>query len=100
EGYVLVAEAKGKVLGFAAVLPRDDGDADLESLFVEPGQQRMGVGAKLVKAASALAQGRGAERLYAIGNALTRKVLEGTGFIAAGETSTRVGPALVMRLEL
>jgi hypothetical protein len=35
-GRIVVIELAGKVVGFAAVLPREDGNVDLDGLFVEP----------------------------------------------------------------
>ena len=42
DGGVFVAEAAGSVLGFAAILPRSDGDSELDALFVEPDAWRRG----------------------------------------------------------
>jgi hypothetical protein len=36
DGHVLVAQSDGVIVGFAAVLPRPDGNAELDALFVEP----------------------------------------------------------------
>ena len=47
-GQVFVAEAGGTMLGFAAVLPRDDGGTELDGLFVEPELWRGGTGRLLV----------------------------------------------------
>jgi hypothetical protein len=35
-GGVFVAEVAEAVVGFAAILPREDGDSELDALFVEP----------------------------------------------------------------
>ena len=43
-GGVFVAEIAGSTTGFAAILPRKDGDFDLDALFVEPGAWRQGNG--------------------------------------------------------
>src|SRR6476659_7586312 len=48
EGCVFVAERDGVVFGFAAVLPRPDGGAELDALFVEPHLWKTGVGRRLV----------------------------------------------------
>src|ERR1700674_2411504 len=50
-GRTIVAELENKPLGFAVVLPRRDGDADLDGLFVEPANWRAGIGSRLVRAA-------------------------------------------------
>ena len=49
EGCVFVAERDGVVAGFAAVLPRPDGGAELDALFVEPRLWKQGVGRALVE---------------------------------------------------
>ena len=36
DGHVFVLEAAGSIKGFATVLPRADGNAELDALFVEP----------------------------------------------------------------
>jgi hypothetical protein len=36
DGRAIVAEMLGEIVGFAVVLPRDDGHAELDALFVEP----------------------------------------------------------------
>jgi GNAT superfamily N-acetyltransferase len=43
-GDVFVLELGGQVAGFAAVLPRSDGDTELDGLFAEPNIRRRGVG--------------------------------------------------------
>ena len=40
DGRTVVAESVGELLGFAVVLRRDDGDAELDGLFVDPAQWR------------------------------------------------------------
>src|SRR3954467_6940702 len=47
-GQVMVADDEGTLRGFAVVLPRDDGQAELDGLFVEPDRWRGGVGRQLV----------------------------------------------------
>src|SRR6476659_6181481 len=49
DGHVFVAERHGVIVGFAAVLPRPDGDAELDALFVEPSLWKGGVGRLLVE---------------------------------------------------
>src|SRR6267142_5085942 len=43
-GCVFVAERDGVVAGFAAVVPRPDGGAELDALFVEPHLWKHGIG--------------------------------------------------------
>jgi N-acetylglutamate synthase and related acetyltransferases len=47
-GCVFVAEREGDVAGFAAVVPRPDGGAELDALFVEPHLWKHGIGRRLV----------------------------------------------------
>src|SRR5512140_674045 len=49
DGHVLVAQREGAIVGFAAVLPRPDGNAELDALFVEPRLWKGGVGRVLVE---------------------------------------------------
>ena len=48
-GGVFVAELDEVVVGFAAILPRDDGDSELDALFVEPAVWRRGIGRALIQ---------------------------------------------------
>ena len=66
EGRVLVAEMENKTVGFAVVLPRQDGDAELDGLFVEPAIWRVGFGRRLVEEAEILAATAGARSLYVV----------------------------------
>ena len=45
-GGVFVAEVADSVIGFAAILPRDDGDLELDALFVEPNAWRKALGVR------------------------------------------------------
>src|SRR5580698_4504756 len=42
-GGVFVAESEGKIVGFAAVEPRSDGNSELDALFVDPHMRRRGI---------------------------------------------------------
>ncbi len=67
-GGVYVAEVAGSILGFAAILPREDGDSELDALFVEPDVWRRGIGRELVERCAAAARAAGAESLHVVGN--------------------------------
>src|SRR6267154_6628358 len=54
-GHTYVAERSGQILGFSVVLPRPEGDADLDGLFVEPVIWKRGVGGRLLQQAERLA---------------------------------------------
>ena len=47
-GHILVAEQDCGLVGFAVVLPREDGAAELDGLFVDPSSWRRGIGRLLV----------------------------------------------------
>src|SRR3982751_4641158 len=67
-GSLFVAEADEGILGFAAILPREDGDQELDALFVEPDQQRNGIGRKLVEYCAHAARAQGSKALHVLGN--------------------------------
>ncbi len=99
-GWVFVAEARGRVGGFSVVLPRPDGDAELDGLFVEPGIWRRGLGRALVAHAAATARERGARHLHVVGNPHAAAFYTACGFVTTGSTSTQFGPGLAMVLPL
>jgi GNAT superfamily N-acetyltransferase len=53
-GDVFVLELSGHIAGFAALQSRPDGEAELDSLFVEPDIRRRGVGRSLAEPARRL----------------------------------------------
>src|SRR4029453_845354 len=57
DGHVLVAQRDGVIIGFAAVLPRPDGNAELDALFVAPSLWKRGVGRLLVDHCADVARG-------------------------------------------
>jgi GNAT superfamily N-acetyltransferase len=99
-GQVVVVEDAGVVTGFAAVLPRADGDLDLDALFVEPGDWRRGYGRALVEHCAGLARAQGAAALRVVGNPHAERFYTRCGFVTAGTFETRFGPGLLMRLPL
>ena len=56
DGHVLVAESDNVIVGFAAVLPRPDGNAELDALSVAPTLWKRGVGRLLVDHCAAVAR--------------------------------------------
>src|SRR4249919_142738 len=64
EGCVFVAERDGVVVGFAAVVPRPDGAAELDALFVEPQLWKQGIGRQLVDHIAEVAHARSASFLH------------------------------------
>lgn len=94
-GRVLVAEDGNGVAGFAAWTD-GPGEAALDGLFVEPACWRGGIGRALVDAAAAAARAAGFERLAVVANPNALAFYRRCGFVAAGATRTRFGPAPVM----
>jgi GNAT superfamily N-acetyltransferase len=58
--HAFVAEADGRAVGWAEVLPPQDGVCVLEHLWVEPGSMRRGVGSRLFRHAAGRARELGA----------------------------------------
>jgi GNAT superfamily N-acetyltransferase len=99
-GHVLVAERDGVVLGFAAVLPRPDGDAELDALFVDPDLWKQGVGRDLIDHCAGIARGRHAQVLHVVGNPHAEGFYVACGFRTTGTVDTRFGPGLAMQRDL
>lgn len=97
---VLVAERDGVPRGLAVVLPRDDGAAELDGLFVEPSAWRQGIGRHLVDAAGAHARKHGATALHVIANPHAGTFYDICGFEPVGEVQLEFGTALAMRKPL
>jgi GNAT superfamily N-acetyltransferase len=100
EGCVLVAERDGATLGLAVVLPRDDGAAELDGLFVEPQAWRQGIGRHLVEAAGTHARKHGATALHVVANPHAGTFYDACGFEPLGEVKIEFGSALAMRKPL
>lgn len=96
-GRAVVAESAGQVLGFAVVLPREDGDAELDGLFVEPTYWRHGIGRALVEQAERMATAEGAANLWVTANTRALGFYDSCGFVTVGEVATRFRPAPKMR---
>jgi GNAT superfamily N-acetyltransferase len=99
-GCVFVEESDGAMAGFAAVLRRLDGDAELDALFVDPNRRRRGIARSLVEYCCEVARSEGAAFLHVIGNAHAQDFYLACGFQWAGTTETRFGQALLMRKTL
>jgi GNAT superfamily N-acetyltransferase len=96
-GGVFVAEATGSIKGFAAILPREDGDAELDALFVEPKAWRQGVGRALVEHCFIAAKASGATSLHVVGNPHAEAFYASCGFKTVGNQQTRFGVGLLMK---
>jgi GNAT superfamily N-acetyltransferase len=99
EGHVFVWEEAG-VQGFGVVLPRDDGDAELDGLFVEPDAWGRGIGRRLAAHAVDMARRRGCVALKVVANRRALGFYLECGFQALGEvpTSFSTGVAMVRPL--
>jgi GNAT superfamily N-acetyltransferase len=99
-GGVFVAEHDGVIVGFAAVLPRPDGGAELDALFVEPHLWKSGIGRRLVDHAAEMARTNGAAFLHVIGNPHAEGFYVSCDFCVSGTSETRFGAGLTMRRQL
>jgi GNAT superfamily N-acetyltransferase len=101
DGCVFVAERDGVIAGFAALLPRPDGDAELDALFVEPHVWKGGIGRQLVDYVSQIARVRtAASFLHVVGNPHAEGFYLSCGFRVTGTVQTRFGIGLAMRRPL
>jgi len=96
DGHVVVAERDKAIVGFAVVLPRAGGAAELDGLFVEPASWRTGIGRALIAEADRLAAGHGAAELQVIASPRAAGFYRACGFLEHGAASTRFGPAISM----
>jgi GNAT superfamily N-acetyltransferase len=99
-GQVFVLERGASIVGFSAILPREDGDTELDALFVEPGIQRQGIGRLLVEHCAKVARLAGSTTLHVVGNPHAEKFYLACGFILVGTFETRFGPGLLLRKQL
>jgi N-acetylglutamate synthase-like GNAT family acetyltransferase len=104
-GGVFVAEVttegtEKSVVGFAAILPREDGDSELDALFVDPGAWRQGIGRVLVDHCCHAARAAGAASIHVVGNPHAESFYYACGFKAAGTKQMRFGVGLLLKREL
>jgi N-acetylglutamate synthase-like GNAT family acetyltransferase len=97
DGHVFVAQRHGAIVGFAAVLTRPDGNAELDALFVEPTLWKRGVGRLLVDHCAAVARERASRILHVVGNPHAEGFYAACGFRTTGAVDTRFGPGLAMQ---
>jgi GNAT superfamily N-acetyltransferase len=96
-GHVFVVERDGTALGFAAVVPRDDGNSELDALFVEPDRWKQGLGRLLIDHCAGIARTRGSAALHVIGNPHAEGFYRACGFEQIGTIDTRFGVGLLLR---
>ena len=99
-GGVFVAEVAETVLGFAAILPRPDGDSELDALFVEPEAWGRGIGRALVEHCCHAARAAGSTSIHVLGNPHAEGFYRSCGFAVSGTTQTRFGIGLLMKRNL
>ena len=97
DGHVLVAESDDVIVGFAAVLARPDGNAELDALFVKPTLWRGGVGRLLVDHCADVARRRASRLLHVVGNPHAEGFYLACGFQTTGAIETRFGSGLSMQ---
>jgi len=96
EGHVFVWEEDGAVMGFGVLLPRDDGDAELDGVFVEPHRWGEGIGRRLVDHGLAMARERGEISVNLVANLRTVGFYERCGFLALSEVDRPPGRGMWM----
>jgi GNAT superfamily N-acetyltransferase len=96
-GRLFVSECEGVIVGFAAVEPREDGESELDALFVDPHMQRRGIGRALIDYCAEFSRKQGSAALHVVGNPHAKNFYEECGFELIGTTETRFGPGLLMR---
>jgi len=97
-GSVFVAEWNGAIVGFAAVEPREDGESELDALFVDPNMRRRGIARALIEHCAEVARGRKSAALCVVGNPHAKDFYTACGFRLIGTTETRFGTGLLMRM--
>ena len=97
---VFVAELGGGLVGFASVVFRQDGDIELDGLFIEPEVWNSGVGRLLVAECGKFARNVGAHALRITGNPGAEKFYIACGFEILGIAKTPFGPGLRMRMSV
>jgi len=100
DGLVFVAGPPEQPLGFSAVLPRPDGNFDLDGLFVDPNLWRGGLGRALVERAALHALEHGASVLHVVGNPHAEGFYLRCGFRQTDISQTQFGTGLLMELAL
>ena len=99
-GQVIVADAAGTLVGFASVVFRQDGDVELDGLFVEPSEWRKGVGRMLVEACKAFTRGVGARALCVASSREAEGFYHACGFATLGPEETLFGQGVRLEFRL
>lgn len=99
-GRVFVLEKSGAIVAFAVIVPRDDGDTELDGLFVEPSMWRRGIGRSLVEHCAEVARAGGSNKLHVVGNPYAERFYLACGFKMVGTAETRFGVGLLLQKSL
>jgi ribosomal protein S18 acetylase RimI-like enzyme len=89
-----------RVLGFATVVVEEDGQLDLEDLFVDPQCRRRGIARRLILDAVRTAREAGHQRLSVTGNPHALAFYRAVGFVEIGQVETALAPAPRLQLDL
>ncbi|MEP6885195.1 MAG: GNAT family N-acetyltransferase [Gammaproteobacteria bacterium] len=90
-GGVFVLDFGGDIVGFAAILPRADGNVELDALFVEPAAWRRGYGRILIDHCADVARAAGSATLHVTGNPHAKQFYLACQFTQVGSVETRFG---------
>jgi len=96
-GRVFVSECEGAIVGFAAIEPRQDGQIELDGLFVEPLMQRRGIAKALIEYCAEVVRKQGVTAIHVVGNPHAKEFYSACGFEGIGTTETRFGQGILMR---
>src|ERR1043165_7493367 len=96
-GRVFVSECEGAIVGFAAIEPRQDGQIELDGLFVEPRMQRHGIAKSLIEHCAEVVRKQGVTAIHVVGNPHAKEFYSACGFEGIGTTETRFGQGILMR---
>jgi GNAT superfamily N-acetyltransferase len=99
-GRVFVSELNRVMVGFSPIEPREDGQTELDALFVEPNVRRQGVGRLMIEYCADVARNQGSMALHVTGNPHAEEFYLSCGFKQIGTTRTRFGVGLLLRKAL
>jgi GNAT superfamily N-acetyltransferase len=99
EGRTRVATVEERLIGFATYVPADDA-FELDDLFVDPAWTRRGAATRLLEDVASIGRSSGIRAITVTANPHALDFYRRAGFVPAGSTETKFGPAPRMRLDL